>query len=244
MPKPAISQPNLIAAPVLETRKLRREVNGSVLVDGITTTVCRGEVVAIVGPSGAGKSSLLRLLNRLDEPSSGEIFVDGQDYRLIPPQELRRKVGMLMQLPYLFPGSVSDNIRFGPQQQGKDLLPNEIEELLYRVGLSNFGERDSGQLSGGEAQRVALARTLANDPEVLLLDEPTSALDDISKAGVETLLVDIMHERSLTCLWVTHDLDQAKRMSTRTMLMEKGRIIQNNPTEEMTSCLVSSFMTP
>ena len=153
--------------------------------------------------------------------------MDGQNYRLIPPQELRRRVGMLMQLPYLFPGTVNDNIRFGPQQQGKDLTQDEIEDLLDRVGLSNFGDRDVGQISGGEAQRVALARTLANGPELLLLDEPTSALDENTKAEVETLLVDIMHERGLTCLWVTHDLDQAERMTTRTLLMEEGKIVQS-----------------
>ena len=224
MPEPADSRPSSVTPPVLETRHLRREVNGAVLVDDVTMTVARGEVIAIVGPSGAGKSSLLRLLNRLDEPSSGEVLVDGQDYRLIPPQELRRRAGMLMQLPYLFPGTVNDNIRFGPQQQGKDLMPEEIEDLLARVGLSNFGERDVAQLSGGEAQRVALARTLANDPQLLLLDEPTSALDENTKAEVETLLVDIMHDKGLSCLWVTHDVAQAERMATRTILMEKGKI--------------------
>jgi putative ABC transport system ATP-binding protein len=128
------------------------------LVDDVTITAERGEVIAIIGPSGAGKSSLLRLLNRLDEPSGGEVFLDGQDYRLIPPRELRRRVGMLMQLPYLFAGTVNDNIRYGPNQQGIQMKPDQIEDLLARVGLSNFGERNVGQLSGGEAQRVALAR--------------------------------------------------------------------------------------
>lgn len=232
MPELADYRPQSAIPPILETRHLRRETNGAVLVDGVTITADRGEVVAIVGPSGAGKSSLLRLLNRLDEPSGGEVFVDGQDYRLIPPQELRRRAGMLMQLPYLFPGTVNDNIRFGPQQQGRDLTPEEIEDLLARVGLSNYGGRGVAQLSGGEAQRVALARTLANDPQLLLLDEPTSALDEKTKAEVETLLVDIMHEKGLTCLWVTHDVAQAERMATRIVLMEKGKITQTNLTKE------------
>lgn len=233
MPEPVEFHPQSIAHPVLETRHLRREVNDAVLVADVSITVTKGEVIAIVGPSGAGKSSLLRLLNRLDEPSSGEVFVEGQNYRLIPPQELRRRVGMLMQSPYLFPGTVSDNIRFGPQQQGKDMKPEEIEDILDRVGLSNFGGRDVEQLSGGEAQRVSLARTLANDPDILLLDEPTSALDETAKTGVETLLMDIMHERGLTYLWVTHDQAQAQRMATRIMLMENGKIVQTDLTKEM-----------
>jgi len=232
MHRPAESHPIATVPPVLETCHLRREVNGAVLVADVSIKVTRGEIIAIVGPSGAGKSSLLRLLNRLDEPSSGEVFVEGQDYRLIPPQELRRRVGMIMQLPYLFPGSINDNIRFGPQQQGKDLAPKEIEDLLARVGLSGFGNRDIGQLSGGEAQRVALARTWANDPDILLLDEPTSALDENAKTGVETLLLDIMQERRLTYLWVTHDQDQAQRMATRIMLMENGKIVQTDMTKE------------
>ena len=119
MPEITESRPQTDAPPVLETRHLRREVGGAVLVDDVTITVTQGEVVTIVGPSGAGKSSLLRLLNRLDEPSSGEIFLDGQDYRSIPPQALRRRAGMLMQLAYLFPGTVNDNIRFGPGSREK-----------------------------------------------------------------------------------------------------------------------------
>lgn len=217
----------------LETRQLRRVVNDAVLVTDVSINVTKGEIITIVGPSGAGKSSLLRLLNRLDEPSDGEIYVEGQDYRNIPPQELRRRVGMLMQLPYLFPGTVNDNIRFGPQQQEKDLAMEGVEALLDGVGLADFGNRDVGQLSGGEAQRVALARTLANDPDILLLDEPTSALDKKSKAEVETLLVDIIKKRELTCLWVTHDLDQAGRMATRIIHMEKGKIIRTDMTKEI-----------
>ncbi len=219
--------------PVLRAEKLGRAVGEKRLLDEVTIEVRRGDVLAIVGPSGAGKSSFLRLLNRLDEPTAGTVFLSGRDYRQIPPRELRRRVGMVMQHPYLFPGSVADNLRFGPRQWGQDPPPEMVESWLSRVGLSGYGERDVATLSGGEAQRVSLARTLANSPEVLLLDEPTSALDDASKGDVEALILSILRGQGLTCLMVTHDLAQATRVANRVMLMEAGRVVRIGAAEEM-----------
>jgi len=219
--------------PKLRTENLTRVVGEKVIVDGVNLAVDAGEVMMIVGPSGAGKSSLLRLINRLDEPTAGTVYLDGRDYRELPPVELRRRVGMMMQVAYLFPGTVADNIRFGPRQRGIELSDEEIERLLSRVGLSGFGDHDVARLSGGEAQRVALARVLANEPEVLLLDEPTSALDQESKEVVESLLEDVIREEQLTCLWVTHDLQQALRMADKVGLMEKGKFIRIGTPEEV-----------
>jgi putative ABC transport system ATP-binding protein len=167
-----------LQARALETKHLSRSVGERVLVRDISVQVHAGEVLAVTGPSGAGKSSFLRLLNRLDEPSSGTVQLNGQDYRELAPRELRRRVGMVMQVPYLFPGTVAANVRFGPQQNAERLSVERIAALLERVGLPGYQDRDVSNLSGGEAQRVSLARTLANTPEALLLDEPTSALDD------------------------------------------------------------------
>lgn len=219
--------------PKLEARSLTREVAGKRLVDNICMAVAPAEVVAMVGPSGAGKSSLLRLLNRLDEPTAGTVYLDSQDYREMPPRELRRRMGMIMQMPYLFPGSVADNIRFGPQQRGEDISDADIECLLGRVGLAGFSDRTVDRLSGGEAQRVAIARALANEPEVLLLDEPTSALDEDAKAVVETLLEEIIRSEGLTCVWVTHDLAQAGRMGDRVAMMEAGRLLRIGSPQEV-----------
>jgi putative ABC transport system ATP-binding protein len=194
--------------------------------------VPRGTVVAIVGPSGSGKSSFLRLLNRLDEPTSGTVYLDGVDYRSLPPQELRRQVGMLMQSPHLFPGTVADNLRFGPQQRGEELPQATVDELLERVGLAGYAGRDVANLSGGEAQRVSLARTLANRPQVLLLDEPTSALDEAMQREVEALICSIINEGGLTCLIVTHDQAQARRMASHAMTMEEGRMVDYVQMEE------------
>jgi ABC-type sulfate/molybdate transport systems ATPase subunit len=217
----------------LEAKHLSRAITGKVLVDDISVQVQQGEVLAVVGPSGAGKSSFLRLLNRLDEPTGGIVLLQGQDYRLIAPQTLRRRVGMVMQMASLFPGTVADNIAFGPRQHQETIAPEQIEALLGRVGLSGYQDRDVSHLSGGEAQRVSLARTLANGPAVLLLDEPTSALDDASERGIEELLVSIIRERQMTCVMITHDLPQATRVAHRTMILEAGKMVEIGPTEEV-----------
>lgn len=220
-------------APALETKHLTRSVNARVLVSDVSVQVQPGEVLAVVGPSGAGKSSFLRLLNRLDEPTGGTVSLSGHDYREIAPRELRRRVGMVMQVAYLFPGTVAANVAFGPRQRGESFSPEQIAALLGRVGLSGYQERDVSNLSGGEAQRVSLARTLANAPEALLLDEPTSALDDISARGVEDLVLSIIRERRMTCIIVTHNTAQAQRVADRTMVLEAGRLVSIGPTKAL-----------
>jgi putative ABC transport system ATP-binding protein len=220
-------------APALETECLSRSIAERILVSDINVQVHPGEVLAVVGPSGAGKSSFLRLLNRLDEPTGGTVCLNGQDYRELAPRDLRRRVGMVMQVAYLFPGTVAANVAFGPQQNGERLSSEQIAALLERVGLPGYQERDVSNLSGGEAQRVSLARTLANAPEALLLDEPTSALDDVSARGIEDLVLSIIRERRMTCVIVTHNTAQAHRIADRTMILEAGKLVTIGPTKEV-----------
>ena len=227
---PAVPSPETT---VIATEQLSRAVVGKILVSGISVQVEPGEVLAIVGPSGAGKSSFLRLLNRLDEPTGGTVRLNGRNYRELAPQELRRRVGMVMQAAYLFPGTVANNVAFGPRQRGETLPQQEIATLLERVGLRGYEERDVSNLSGGEAQRVSLARTLAIAPTVLLLDEPTSALDEIAARGVEKLVLDVVRERRMTCVIVTHDTRQADRIADRTMILEAGRLARIGPSKEV-----------
>lgn len=227
----SLDQP--LQVPALETRNLSRAVSGKLLVDSITVRVARGEVLAVVGPSGAGKSSFLRLLNRLDEPTGGTVLLHGEDYRGMAPRDLRRRVGMVMQTAYLFPGTVAANIAFGPRQRDVTIAPDQIAALLDRVGLQGYWDRDVSNLSGGEAQRVSVARTLANAPEALLLDEPTSALDEASARGIEELLLGIIQERQMTCVIVTHNRLQAARIASNTMVLEAGRVITIGPTQEV-----------
>jgi ABC-type cobalamin/Fe3+-siderophores transport system ATPase subunit len=219
--------------PILRTEHLGRVVNEKILVEGVTFEVRTGEVLAIVGPSGAGKSSLLRLLNRLDEPTSGTVYLEGTDYRQIAPRELRRKLGMVNQRPFLFPGTVEQNLQFGPLQRGESLSKDSVEELLGRVGLQGYASRNVANLSGGEAQRVSVARTLANSPLVLLLDEPTSALDQTSKLEVESTIQTVVRDQGLTCILVTHDTAQASRLAGCALVLEAGRVMRNGPTNEV-----------
>jgi len=209
---------------ILRSEHLGRVVGDRILVEDVNFDVRVGEVMAVVGPSGSGKSSLLRLLNRLDEPTSGTVFVQGTDYRQIPPRELRRKLGLVTQRPFLFPGTVVENLRFGPEQRGETLSQDSLEDLLARVGLKGYAARNVANLSGGEAQRVSVSRTLANHPLVLLLDEPTSALDETSKSGVESLLQEIIDDQGITCVLVTHDTAQAARLAQRALVLESGRV--------------------
>jgi putative ABC transport system ATP-binding protein len=221
-------------AVLLRADRLGRCIPAKILIADVAFDVRRGETLAIVGPSGSGKTSLLRLLNRLDEPTSGTVFLNGADYRRVAPRDLRRRVGMVTQRPYMFPGTVAQNLRFGPRQRGEELPNDKVDELLSGVGLVGFAARNVANLSGGEAQRVSFARTLANAPEVLLLDEPTSALDADAKAEVEGLMQQIVRERGLTCVLVTHDMAQAARLAKRALLLGGGRILRDGPLEEVT----------
>jgi putative ABC transport system ATP-binding protein len=218
---------------VLRTEKLGRRVSTKILVADATFEVRRGEMLAIAGPSGSGKSSLLRLLNRLDEPTGGTVYLDGTDYREIAPRDLRRRVGMVTQRAFLFPGTVAENLQFGPRQRGESLPESRVEELLVGVGLAGYATRDVANLSGGEAQRVSFARTLANSPEVLLLDEPTSALDDDSKHEVETIILQIGGQQGIAGVLVTHDVAQAVRLARRALVLEAGRIVRSGTVEEV-----------
>ena len=217
----------------MRAEHLGRVVKDKVLIDDATFDMRTGEVLAIVGPSGSGKSSLLRLLNRLDEPTSGTVYVEGIDYRQIAPRELRRKLGLVNQRPYLFPGTVEENLQFGPLQRGETLSHDSVEQLLARVGLNGYASRNVANLSGGEAQRVSVARTLANSPLILLLDEPTSALDESSKLEVESSIRNIVQSQGLTCVLVTHDTAQARRLAERALLLEGGRIMRIGSVNEV-----------
>ncbi|MCD5323563.1 MULTISPECIES: ABC transporter ATP-binding protein [Pontibacillus] len=197
--------------------------------------VKKGENVMLFGPSGAGKSTLLHLFNRLSDPEEGSIQYLGknlQDYGII---ELRKQVGLVMQAPNLFPGTVLDNLKFGPSLHG-EWKDSNAKSLLEAVQLPlDYLNRAIDQLSGGEQQRVSLARTLANKPSVLLLDEPTSALDQHTTEEIEQVLEGLAVEQGVTLIMVTHHLDQAKRLGSRGIFLADGEIVEEGNIEDLLS---------
>jgi putative ABC transport system ATP-binding protein len=209
----------------LRAENLSYEVDGDRILDRVSLDVASGETVAIVGPSGAGKSSLLRLLDRLDEPTGGTVYLDGTDYRTLDPRTLRKRVGLVPQNPALRAGTVRENVTIGPRLRGESVSEERLVGLLDAVGLGGYADRDASDLSGGEAQRVAIARTVINDPEVILLDEPTASLDSAAEAEVERLLANLLATGERTVVLVTHDERQAERLADRVARLRDGRIV-------------------
>jgi putative ABC transport system ATP-binding protein len=175
---------------------------------------------ALLGPSGSGKSTTLRLLNRLADPDEGVVRMDGEDVRSEDVLELRRRAVLVPQLPAPLPGTVAENVRYGPSLIGRSV---DVDPLLDRAGLDgSYAEREAAQLSVGEQQRVMLARALALEPEVLLLDEPTSALDESARDEIERTLREL--REGVSIVLVTHDRAQAERLTTRTVRIRDGRV--------------------
>jgi putative ABC transport system ATP-binding protein len=185
----------------------------------------------VAGPSGSGKSTLLRLLNRLADPVAGTVLYRGTDVRERDPLELRREVALVPQLPALLDGTVEANIRYAARLNGARPEPARLLDL---AGLdSTYAERDASRLSVGEQQRAMLARALAVEPDVLLLDEPTSALDQAARGAVEETLRDLRRRLGISLVLVTHDLDQARRMSEWVVRLEAGSVAAQGPVHEV-----------
>ena len=185
----------------------------------------------LAGPSGAGKSTVLRLLNRLADPESGMVRYRGEDVSGRDPLELRRQVCLVPQLPALLEGSVEDNLRFAAGLAGRE---PDVAGLLELAGLDrSFAPRDGSRLSVGEQQRAMLARGLALEPTTLLLDEPTSALDDATTAAIEQTLLEMRARLGISIVLVTHDLQQARRMSDWVVRIEQGRTVDEGSTQRL-----------
>ncbi|MBI2353913.1 MAG: ATP-binding cassette domain-containing protein [Deltaproteobacteria bacterium] len=198
-----------------------------------------GEITAIVGPSGGGKSSLIRLINRLNEPSSGKVFLDGEEIASIDPLLLRRRVAMVLQKPFMFEGTVLSNLQRPFLYRQEPLPVAESHDIRHVMELARLApaliERDSRTLSLGEQQRVSLARALITRPQVLLLDEPTSALDRPTADRLAATFHDICRSQLLTVILVTHDLRLAGRIADYLLYLEGGRILEEGRAEELLS---------
>jgi putative ABC transport system ATP-binding protein len=215
---------------IIEVENLTLVRSGTTALHDVSLRVSQGEILVLMGRSGSGKSSLLRCLNRLEEPSSGRILLHGQDITTLPVLELRHRVGMIFQKTAAFSGTVAQNINYGPSLRGITLSRDRILELLDAAALEHdVVDRPATELSGGQEQRLAIARALANEPEVLLLDEPTSALDPIATHAVEETIIRLRDRLGLTVVWVTHAAEQARRIGDRLVMVEAGRFTREGP---------------
>lgn len=212
-------------------QKVTVEYDGKTILSNITVNIKPNGVLGIIGPSGSGKSTFLRLLNKLIPPSAGKIYYRGKNLTELPARELRKEVGMLQQKPYLFEGTVRENIEYGPNLWGISYKDEELQMLLEKVALDpELLNRKVSSLSVGEQQRVDLARTLANKPSTLLLDEPTSSLDVASKDLVEQTIRRLATE-GIKIIIVTHSLKQTKTLTNRLLLLKAGQLKGKTKTE-------------
>jgi osmoprotectant transport system ATP-binding protein len=199
-------------------------------VDRVSLSVAEGEFIVLLGPSGCGKTTLLKMVNRLHETSEGQIFVEGTEIHDISATELRRRIGYVIQATGLFPHmTIADNIATVPRllKWENARIEPRIDELLTLVGLPvEYRTRYPNQLSGGEQQRVGIARALAADPRILLMDEPFGAIDAITRARLQGELRDIQQRLKKTILFVTHDVEEALLLADRILVMKDGKMVQ------------------
>ena len=222
---------------LIEVKNLQKKFDDVQVLDGISTEICQGEVVAVIGPSGSGKSTFLRSLNLMEVPSGGQILFEGTDIT-DPKVDLnrhRQKIGMVFQQFNLFPHkTVKENIMLAPVTL-KLMTPEEAsakaEELLKRVGLPDKADVYSGSLSGGQKQRIAIARAMAMNPDVMLFDEPTSALDPEMVGEVLEIMKELA-ETGMTMVVVTHEMGFAREVATRVVFIDQGKIQEENTPEE------------
>ncbi|MDD7511074.1 MAG: ABC transporter ATP-binding protein [Peptostreptococcaceae bacterium] len=197
-----------------------------------------GEFFVMVGPSGCGKSTTIKMINRLVEPSTGDIYMDGKKIKDYPLRELRLSIGYVLQNIALFPNlTVIENIQLIPEMKGmkKQERMERAKELMAKVGLDfeKYAKRHPLELSGGEMQRVGILRAIIAHPKILLMDEPFSALDPIAKTQLQDLIKKIHQELKLTIIFVTHDMDEAMKLGDRICVMNKGKVIQLDTPENI-----------
>jgi len=238
---------------MIEIKKLYKSYGDNEVLKGIDQTVSEAEVLCIVGPSGSGKSTMLRCINLLEVPTSGEVYIDGELVTSQNINEIRTKMGMVFQNFNLFPHlTVLENVTCAPiNVKGVSKADAEAKamELLTRVGLDNKANAYPRSLSGGQQQRVAIARALAMDPEIMLFDEPTSALDPEMVGEVLDVMKDLAKE-GLAMIVVTHEMGFAKEVADKVIFMDEGVIVEQgtpkevlvNPSEERTKNFLSKVL--
>ncbi len=219
----------------IQTHNLSKEYNGEAVLKEINLQLERGRIHAIIGPSGVGKSVLLRLLNLLEEPTSGEIHFDGKALRENNRLNLHRRMTLVFQKPALFNTSVYENVAYGlkVRKENRSSILEKVKKALEVIGLKGYEHKRARDLSGGEKQRVAIARAMVLEPEILFLDEPTSDLDPRNVAIIEELIKYINREFKTTIVIATHNMFQARRLAHEASFLFKGRIIESRNAQEI-----------
>lgn len=232
-----------LSAPLARLDGVRRAFSATVAVDDVTLDVAEGEFLTLLGASGCGKTTLLRMLAGFERPDRGRVYIGGADATDTPPY--RRPVNMMFQSYALFPHmTVADNVAFGLRQEGmaKPMRDARVAEMLDLVHLTGLAARKPHQLSGGQAQRVALARSLAKHPRLLLLDEPLAALDRVLREKTQFELMDLQKRVGITFVMVTHDQEEALAMASTIAVMADGRIAQSGPPQAIYRRPASRFV--
>jgi osmoprotectant transport system ATP-binding protein len=231
----------------VEFRDVTKRYADQVAVDSLSFTVPAGRICILVGPSGSGKTTSLKMVNRLIEPTSGAILIDGHDVTQEEPTQLRRRIGYVIQQVGLFPHqTIAENVATVPVLLGwaKERIAARVTELLALVGLEpgRYAQRYPAQLSGGERQRAGVARALAAEPPVMLMDEPFGAVDPIVRERLQSELLRIQRELGTTVLFVTHDIDEAIRLGDRVAVMRSGQLVQYAPPGELLAHPANDFV--
>jgi len=221
---------------IVELEEIYKNYGNLQVLENINLQIEKGTSNALVGPTGSGKTVMLRLIDLLEKPSSGTVYFEGTDANESNNTRLniRRQIGMVFQKPLAFKASVYDNIAYGLKVRGiNENIDGRIKELLELIGLPGYENRNALKLSGGETQRLALARAMITDPELLLLDEPTANLDPISKKKLEELILKINRESETTVIMTTHDLLQGQKLADRMVLLYDGQILQSGTPDQI-----------
>lgn len=232
---------------MIQFKEISKSYGDNLVLDHISFDIKDGEFFVLVGKSGSGKTTTLKMINRLIEPTEGEVLIDGKDIKSYDKRELRLSTGYVLQEGALFPNlSVYENIALIPKMKKwpKKKIDEEINNLMVKVDLDpdSYLKRFPSDLSGGQQQRIGILRAIVSKPKILLMDEPFSALDPITRKSLQDLIISIQKELNITTVFVTHDIEEALKLADRICVMKKGRIIKLDKTENIKSMQEDDFV--
>ncbi len=231
---------------IVEFKNVCKKYNGINVVDDFSLSINQGDFICLVGTSGSGKTTIMKMVNGLIQPDSGEILIRGKNIFSENLISLRKKIGYAIQGNCLFPHmTIEENIGYVPrlEKKPKEEVAQVVSEMLKLVNLDeNIKRRYPNELSGGQQQRVGIARAYANNPDILLMDEPFGAVDSITRCQLQKDLKEIHNKTNCTVIFITHDINEAFKLSTHTLVLDKGKIQQYGRTEEVRNNPASDFV--